>query len=354
MRIRPLAAAAGALAVLVSLTACGGTAASAGNAAGSNSAASASAGSVTVYSADGLAAWYKPQFAAFTAKTGITVNYIEAGSSEVVSRVEKERANPQADVLVTLPPFIQQADKDGMLAPLGVDTTAIAAADKATDGKWTALVNNYSCFITKNGTPAPKTWQDLLSPAFKGKLQYSTPGQAGDGTALLVLLQHVMGKQNALDYLKRLQTNNVGPSSSTGKLQPKVSSGSLLAANGDVQMNLSSISSDNSDFTVTFPTEGTKAPQTVALPYAMGMTTNAPHTAAATKLMTYLLSAKAQTQVSAQAFGIPVRTDVTPTDANYTKVKQVLQGVQIYHPDWTTILSGLNADVSAYTAAVGG
>nr|WP_279537830.1 ATP-binding cassette domain-containing protein [Amycolatopsis acidicola] len=41
----------------------------------------------------------------------------------------------------------------------------------------------------------------MLDPEYKGKLQYSTPGEAGDGTAVLVELQHVLGDQGALDYL---------------------------------------------------------------------------------------------------------------------------------------------------------
>lgn len=356
MRNRHLATTAATLTVLaVSLTACGGTGASAsGSAPSGGSAPAAGNESVTVYSADGLAAWYTPQFDAFTKQTGIKVNYVEAGSSEVVSRAEKERSNPQADVLVTLPPFIQRADKDGMLGQLGVDVSKVDPADKATDGTWTSLVNNFSCFIVKNGTsPAPTTWNDLLAASYKGKLQYSTPGQAGDGTAVLILLQHEMGKQGALDYLRKLQANNVGPSSSTGKLQPKVSSGSLLVANGDVQMNLSSIQTDKSDFSVAFPADGTKSPETIALPYAMGLTSNAPHAEAGKKLMTYLLSAPAQAQVSTQALGIPVRTDVTPTDANFAKVKKAMTGVSVYHPDWDSVLTGLDAEVAAYTAAVG-
>lgn len=285
----------------VSAAAASGSPSAAGTAAGGAAAGSGS-GSVTLYSADGLADWYTPQFAAFTKATGIKVNYVEAGSSEVVSRVEKERSNPQADVLITLPPFIQQADKDGILGPLGVDTAAVAAADKASDGHWTAVVNNYSGFIVNNNqSPKPTTWNDLLSATYAGKLQYSTPGQAGDGTAVLVLLQHEMGKAGALDYLKKLQKNNVGPSSSTGKLQPKVSTGSLLVANGHLQMNLTSIATDKSDFSVMFPANGTAKPETLALPYAMGLTASAPHSANGQKLMAFLLSQPAQQQVSAQA-----------------------------------------------------
>jgi 2-aminoethylphosphonate transport system substrate-binding protein len=329
------------------LAACGGT----DNGSTSTSAGSGG-GAVTVYSADGLADWYKPQFDAFTKKTGIKVDYVEAGSSEVVSRVEKERSNPQADVLVTLPPFIQQADKDGMLANLDVDTAAVPVTDKAANGHWTALVNNYSCFIVSDKqTTTPKTWDDLLAATYRGKLQYSTPGQAGDGTAVLILLQHIMGKDGALAYLKKLQANNVGPSSSTGKLQPKVSSGSLVVANGDLQMNLASISTDKSAFTVFFPAEPGKAPQTVALPYDMGLTASAPHADNGKKLMAFLLAADVQKAVSSAAFGIPVRSDVTPTDANFAAVQKAIKGVEIYHPDWDAVLAGLDADVTAYNTA---
>src|SRR6202163_4568172 len=76
---------------------------------------------VTIYSADGLRdgtpSWYGDQFDAFTKATGIKVQYVEAGSGGVVERVAKEASNPQADVLVTLPPFIQKAAGDGLLQP---------------------------------------------------------------------------------------------------------------------------------------------------------------------------------------------------------------------------------------------
>ncbi len=78
---------------------------------------------VTIYSADGLkdgdVSWCGTQFEAFTFKaTGIKVQYIEAGSGGVVQqRVAKEQTNPQADVLVTLPPFIQKAAADGLIQP---------------------------------------------------------------------------------------------------------------------------------------------------------------------------------------------------------------------------------------------
>lgn len=76
-------------------------------------------GVVTVYSADGLhdgePSWLGDRFDTFTKNTGIKVQFVEAGSSGVADRVAKEKANTQADILITLPPFIQKAAADGLL-----------------------------------------------------------------------------------------------------------------------------------------------------------------------------------------------------------------------------------------------
>ncbi|HEX4249168.1 MAG TPA: 2-aminoethylphosphonate ABC transporter substrate-binding protein [Pseudonocardia sp.] len=344
MRIRPLLATAVLAVLTLLLAACGGTAAtgSGGN-------------SVTVYSADGLGPWYQKRFAEFTAQTGIPVNYVEAGSGEVVSRVDKERGNPQADVLVTLPPFIQRAAGQGLLQNGGIGTgNAAGIPGSDAQGRYVPVVNNYPVFIANPtaAAPLPKTWDDLLAPRFAGKLQYSTPGQAGDGTAVLLQLQHVFGKQGALDYLGKLQANNVGPSSSTGKLQPKVSNGELAVANGDLQMNLQSIVADHSNFQLFFPADATGARSTFALPYVMGLAVGAPHADAGKKLIDFLLSAPAQQTVGSDAVGVSVRTDVHPTDPNTAKINEALQGVTIWQPDWDAVTRDLDADIAAYQQAV--
>jgi 2-aminoethylphosphonate transport system substrate-binding protein len=347
MNIRKWAVAATVAVVAMSVGACGGTGTS-GSGGGTT---------LTVYSADGLGTWYKNQFAKFTKDTGINVNVVEAGSGEVVSRVEKEQSNPQADLLVTLPPFIQKADKSGLLQASGVDTTGVSSDLVGPDGKYVAIVNNALSFIANPGAnPAPASWDDLLRPEFKGKLQYSTPGQAGDGTAVLVLLQHLMGKPGALEYLGKLQANNVGPSSSTGKLQPKVSNGELLVANGDVQMNLGSIKDDGSKFNIFFPETADHARTTVALPYVAGVTKGAPHTDGAKKLLAFLISDDVQRTVVPDALGIPVKDAIVKAAASSSDTKTptgLLNGVQVWTPDWNTVLADLDADVAAYQKATG-
>ncbi|MFI9718093.1 2-aminoethylphosphonate ABC transporter substrate-binding protein [Streptomyces sp. NPDC052396] len=345
---KPLAAALGTLLLSGTLAACGGS-------------ANADAKEITVYSADGLKSedgkgFYDQVFADFRKDTGIKVRYVEGGSGEMVQRLARERANTQADVVVTLPPFIQQADGKGLLAaytPDGADK--VAADDKDPGGKWTSVVNNYLCFIyhqSQHEAP-PKTWQDLLDEKYRGKLQYSTPGVAGDGTAVLVKAMHDFGGQApALDYLKKLQKNNVGPSSSTGQLAPKTDKGELLVANGDVQMNYANTKTMPNQG-IFFPAGQDGKPTTLALPYAAGLVNHAPHTANGKKFLDYLLSEKVQRQVSSVAGGFAARTDIKAEDRNAASLAKIMQGVEVFRPDWAGIDKNLTSYVNAWKAATG-
>ncbi|MCX5533333.1 2-aminoethylphosphonate ABC transporter substrate-binding protein [Streptomyces sp. NBC_00006] len=344
-----VAAATGCLALAATLTGCGGSSAASDDKV------------VTVYSADGLKGengdgWYDKVFKDFTKKTGIKVNYVEGGSGEMVQRAVREKVNTQADVLVTLPPFIQQADSKGLLAkyaPKGSDQ--VDGADKAANGTWTSVVNNYFGFVhnKKELKTPPTTWEQLLDAKYKNKLQYSTPGIAGDGTALLVKAMHDFGgKEQAMAYLKKLQANNVGPSASTGKLAPKVDKGELLVANGDVQMNYAQ-SKDMPNLGIWFPKKAGGKPTSFALPYAGGLVKNAPHTANGKKLLDFMLAAKQQKEVSSIGGGFSPRADVKATDDNAVELAKIMDGVQIFEPDWNDVAKNLQTYVDDWKTATG-
>ncbi|MFE7105774.1 2-aminoethylphosphonate ABC transporter substrate-binding protein [Streptomyces sp. NPDC057575] len=347
--LKPIAAVTGCLALAATLSACGG------------SSAASDEKVVTVYSADGLKGengdgWYDKVFKDFEKKTGIKVKYVEGGSGEMVQRAVREKSNTQADVLVTLPPFIQQADSKGLLAayaPAGSDQ--VDGADKASDSKWTSVVNNYFGFIynKKELKSAPTTWEELLDGKFKNKIQYSTPGVAGDGTAVLIKAMHDFGgKEPAMAYLKKLQANNVGPSASTGKLAPKVDKGELLAANGDVQMNFAQ-SKDMPNLGIWFPAKQGGKSTTFALPYAAGLVNKAPHSANGKKLLDFMLSEQAQKDVSAVGGGFSARKDVKGTDANAIELAKLMDGVEVFEPDWSDIGTNLDSYVEAWKSATG-
>ncbi|RLV08915.1 2-aminoethylphosphonate ABC transporter substrate-binding protein [Streptomyces griseocarneus] len=319
----------------------------------------ADAKEITVYSADGLKSengtgFYDTVFKNFQAKTGVKVNYVEGGSGEMVQRLVRESSNTKADVIVTLPPFIQQADGKGLLGTYAPDgSEKVRDSEKSTTGTWTPIVNNYLCFInnTEELKTPPKTWDDLLDPKFKGKVQYSTPGVAGDGTAVLVKAMHDFGgKDAAMEYLKKLQKNNVGPSSSTGQLAPKTDKGELLVANGDVQMNFANMKSMPHQG-IFFPAGSNGKPTTLALPYAAGLVKKAPHTKYAKEFLDYLLSDEVQQQTSSIAGGFPARADIKPTDKNATALAEIMKGVEVFRPDWAQINQNLPTYIEAWKDA---
>ncbi|MEU7114290.1 2-aminoethylphosphonate ABC transporter substrate-binding protein [Streptomyces sp. NPDC046182] len=349
MITKPIAALTGCFALAAGLTACGG------------SSAASDEKVVTVYSADGLKGekgdgWYDKVFADFEKETGIKVKYVEGGSGEMVQRAVREKNNTQADVIVTLPPFIQQAESKGLLqayTPKGSEQ--VSGADKADDGKWTSVVNNYFGFIYNKQQlkEAPRTWEELLDAKYKNKVQYSTPGVAGDGTAVVIKAMNDFGGQEpAMEYLKKLQANNVGPSSSTSKLAPKVDKGEILVANGDVQMNFAQ-SKSMPNLGIWFPAKDGAEPTTFALPYAAGLVNKAPHTENGKKLLDFMLGEQAQREVSSIGGGFPARKDIKATDANAIELAKLIEGVEIFEPDWADIDKNLTTYVDAWKAATG-
>jgi 2-aminoethylphosphonate transport system substrate-binding protein len=160
------------------------------------------------------------------------------------------------------------------------------------------------------------------------------------------------GRKPTMDYLKKLQTNNVGPSASTGKLAPKVDKGELYVANGDVQMNFAQ-SKHMPNLGIWFPAKDGGKPTTFALPYAAGLVENAPHAAHGKKLLDFMLSEQAQKDVSAVGGGFSARKDIEATDAGAVELAGLMKGVEVFEPDWSTLSTDLDEYVDAWKTATG-
>lgn len=345
----PLIAITGSLVLTASLAACG-----------DGSGASESK-VVTVYSADGLKGvendgWYDKVFADFEKDTGIKVTYVEGGSGEIVDRAVRERDDPRADLLVALPPYIQHAERKALLAsyePKGSER--VHGSVKSSDDRWTSIVNNYFGFIynKKELKDPPNTWEELLDTKYKNKIQYSTPGVAGDGTGLLIkAMRDFGGEQPAMEYLGKLEENNVGPTPSTFKLAAKVDKGEILVANGDVQTNFEQ-SKSLSNLGIWFPAKEGGKPTTFAMYYGAGVVDGSPHSGNGRKLLDYMLTEKAQKQVSGIGGGFPARTDVRPTDENAIELAGLMDGVTLFEPNWQRIEPSLDGYVKSWKAATG-
>jgi 2-aminoethylphosphonate transport system substrate-binding protein len=299
------------------------------------------ADAVVLYTADGLENLYKDVLPAFEKKEGVKVNIVTAGSGEVVNRATVEKDSPKADVLVTLPPFIQQASQTGLLQPYqSVNYKNVPAIAKAPDGAWATFVNNYFSFainpdVTKT---APKTFADLLHPSYNGKIAYSNPATAGDGMAVIILTSALMGEDNAFNYLKTLEQSAKFHTKGTGYLDVLLSRNEIAFSNGDLQMDLDDAANGGLSIKPVFLShKAGEAPTTFQLPYAIGLIKSGPNQAAGKKLIDYLMSADVQAKVP-DIYGIPGRSDVPLAGKNGETVKQAIAGVKLIPVDWNHVM----------------
>lgn len=311
------------------------------------------AGSLTLYSVDGLEELYKAVLPDFEKQEDLKVNLVITSSADVVKRATEEKAAPKADIIVTLPPFIQQAQRDGLLRPYASPNyQALPAISKAPDNSWATFVGNYFTFAVNPEivkTP-PETFDDLLEPEYR--FAYSNPESAGDGMAMIVLTTSLMGEDKAFEYLKQLEPLIKFHTKGTGYLDHLLSRDEITVANGDLQMDLSDEHIDGLVLKPIFLAlkPGAK-PTTFLLPYAIALVNNGPNQAEGQKLIDYLLSKEVQARVPA-AFGIPARGDVPLSGATGKEIEKLIAKVDIIPVDWGQVLAKAPAWVARWRKEV--
>ena len=152
---------------------------------------------------------------AFSEATGIEVNMVFLSSGPAMSRMEAEKANPQADVWFGAPNENHIVAKERGLTQPYVPAAAadLAPGFKDTEGYWHAFYMNPLGFgilaeeLEKEGKPLPASWEDLLNPAYKGMIQMPSPQSSGTAYAVVMTLIQTFGEDKAYAYMKKLNPN---------------------------------------------------------------------------------------------------------------------------------------------------
>jgi iron(III) transport system substrate-binding protein len=154
-------------------------------------------------------------FKELEAATGLRVNHVRMSSNELWARVQAEAPNVGADVQWGMPnAFARQAKKQGLL--LAYQSSAwegVPAQFKDADGAWygwsywfnTITVNRD--ILAKKGLTAPKSWNDLLDPKWKGEVVMPNPGTSGTAYLAVSGLFQLMGEEKGWKYLEALDKN---------------------------------------------------------------------------------------------------------------------------------------------------
>ena len=193
----------------------------------------------------------------FTEQTGIQATYVRLSSGETVARLDKY---------------------------------------KDADHKWTGVYVGVLGFcsnktvLKKLGAETPKSWDDLLNPAFKGQVSTAHPSTSGTAfTTLWTQNVRLGGQDQALDYMKKLHSNvlqytksGTAPGQIAGRGEVAVG---LVFSHDCVKYQEEGMS----DLQVSFPKEGTG--------YEVGgvaLVAKSKHSEAAKKYIDWAISADAQ------------------------------------------------------------
>ena len=118
----------------------------------------------------------KQLFAAFTEKTGIAVNIVQAGDDELMARLQQEGANSPCDIFITSDAGrLGAAKQRGLLQ--GISNTTLEANIPAhlrdPEGYWFGLTMRARVFAYNKEKVDPatlSTYADLAKPEWKGKV----------------------------------------------------------------------------------------------------------------------------------------------------------------------------------------
>jgi iron(III) transport system substrate-binding protein len=143
---------------------------------------------------------YNPIAEAFEKATGIKVNVVFAGTGEMLTRIDAEKAAPQGDVMLGGGAESFEAYRPDFEAYKVKDDPAVPDSLKAPDRLWYGY-NSLPMVIMYNknqvkDADAPKSWKDLLDPKWKGKLAMSDANKSGTAFVQTVTMLHLFGKED--------------------------------------------------------------------------------------------------------------------------------------------------------------
>jgi iron(III) transport system substrate-binding protein len=200
-----------ALAALVvgAVTGCGGS-----SQAVSSSASGAAPVPLVVYSAQG---YDKAMTDAFQKATGIPTKLVDDSTGPLLARIQAEQANPQWGVLwVDGDEAFAALDKSGMLlkgyepqASLNAAGQAVVPSDKSYIP--TGLTVTAALVYDASKTPTPPTsWQQLLTPAWKGQIGMNDPSVSGPTYPFVAgMFNQLGGTTQGQAYYTQLKSNGL-------------------------------------------------------------------------------------------------------------------------------------------------
>ncbi|WP_025114235.1 ABC transporter substrate-binding protein [Lysinibacillus fusiformis] len=279
---------------------------------------------LTVYSAgpDGLAANIQQ---AFEEKTGIKVEMFQGTTGKILSRLEAEKNNPVADIVV----LASVASMDGLKATDQLQSYTDAENKKKINPTWSdgeGYYYGYSAsalgiaYNTKNTKLAPTDWADLAKAEWQNKINIPDPSLSG--SAVDFLFGYTEAEKTAWATLDTWKNNGLQVNGANKEALDAVITGEKNATIAGVDYMAYKAKADGEPVEIVYPKSGT-----VVSPRAVGILKDAKHVEAAKAYVDFLLSDEGQKLV-ADAYLLPGNKEIA------VKNRAALDEIPQLHVEW--------------------
>lgn len=261
---------------------------------------------LVIYTSHKEEVWW-PIVKEFEERTGIWVDVVTGGSSQLLEQIRQEREAPRADVMFGGGVESLESYSDCLEPYACSEKTQIPERYRSEKDLWTPFSSLPVVLIynTKLVDPTWLTsWSDLLSDRFRGKIAFADPGVSGSSFTSLVTYLDAMGRspEECLPQLAAsLEDRQLD---SSGDVLSAVAQGSDWVGITLEETALQWIAAGE-DLGMVYPSDGTSS-----VPDGSALVAGAPHRENAEKFLDFTVSLDVQQLLARQFYRRPVREDV--------------------------------------------
>jgi iron(III) transport system substrate-binding protein len=271
----------------------------------------------------------------------IDVRWLDMGSQEILDRLRFERVNPQADVWFGGPsPIFDRGIRDSLLTPYRPAWADLVDPKTAGPNNLYFPVYRTPAVIAFNSrvvsrAEAPRDWDEVLEPKWKGKVLIRDPMASGTmraiwGLILVRSLRQTGDTAQGMAWLRRLDGQTKTYTINPALLYEKLARQEGLVSLWDLQDILIS-AAKGMPLGYVFPRSGT-----VVIDDGIGLVQGSRHPDAARAFIDYVGSEEAQLLAAREVFRLPARRGL-PSDSVPYWVTEVEREMIVSPMDWALL-----------------
>ena len=263
---------------------------------------------LVVYTSHKEEVWW-PIVKEFEERTGIWVDVVYGATSELLERIAQEDKAPAADVMFGGGVESLETYRDCFAPYTCTGAEDILKRFRSSDDLWTPFSALPVVLIYNTKLVAPgqvKRWDDLLSPALRGRIAFTDPSASGSSfTALVTMLNALGGDREQVIRAFAENLDGVQLASSGTVLTAVADGGALVGVTiEDIAMKRME---EGRDIAMVYPEDGLSC-----VPDGSAIVKGAPHEDNAKLFVDFTVSPEVQTLLTTQFCRRSVRRDTPP------------------------------------------